>query len=460
MNTPICDFVRGYAAMEPTRFHMPGHKGRRTGAGRPGAEDLENGGFGMQALDITEIEGADVLYDSHGVIRESEENASKLFGSARSVFSTEGSSLCIRAMLYLARVYAGMRGRRPTVAAGRNAHRVFLETAALLDLDVQWMGTGENLLRCHVTAEDLELLFREPENAPAAVYITSPDYLGNVTDLRPLSEICKKNGALLLVDNAHGAYLKFMEKSEHPMDCGADLCCDSAHKTLPVLTGGAYLHASKDSPENLIPLMERSMALFASTSPSWLILQSLDAMNARLAGDYPAKIRETAKRLEKVKQDLAADGWSLTGEEKLKLTLRPKSRGYTGTELGTRLREKGMICEFADPDNLVVMITPETEVSELERLEAVLLELPRCAPIRSVPPTPGSVKQVLSPQEVLFRPFERVPVEESIGRILASPSVSCPPAVPIVICGERIDENALRLFRYYGIESCEVIKTA
>ena len=460
MNTPICDFARGYAAAELTRFHMPGHKGKSAGAGSPGMEGPEDSRSRIQALDITEIEGADVLYDSHDMIRESEENAAKLFGSARTVYSTEGSSLGIRAMLFLARMYAEMRGRRASVAAGRNAHRVFLEAAALLDIDVQWMGTGENLLRCHVTAENLEQMFRDPETAPTAVYITSPDYLGNETDIRPLSEICRKNGAILLVDNAHGAYLKYLEKSRHPMDCGADLCCDSAHKTLPVLTGGAYLHASKDCPESLIPLMERAMALFASTSPSWLILQSLDAMNAMLADDYPDRIRKMAKLLRKMKQKLAENGWNQAGDEELKLTICPKGKGFTGTELGNRLREKGVVCEFADPDYLVMMVTPENEATELERLGNVLLRMPARLPICSAPPAPGIARPVFSPREVLFRPFERVPVESSLGRILASPSVSCPPAVPIVICGERIDENALNLFRYYGIKYCDVIKTA
>ena len=447
MNTPICDFVRGYAEKRPVRFHMPGHKGKG-----------DSIGFGFHELDITEIGGADVLYDSNGVIRESEENAAQIFGSARTVYSTEGSSLCIRAMIYLAVMHAKMKGQSLRIAAGRNAHRVFLETAALLNVDVSWLGTGDELLRCRVTQDELECMFQDRETAPTAVYLTSPDYLGHCTDLRSIAEVCRKNGALLLVDNAHGAYLKFLEESRHPLDCGADLCCDSAHKTLPVLTGGAYLHASYGCPGELLTMMERTMALFASTSPSWLILQSLDGMNARLGEDYPVRIRETAKLLQKTKQRLKTAGWELTGDEALKLTLRPKKRGYTGTELGDCLKEKEIVCEFADPDDLVLMVTPEIGEAELALLEAALQELPAREPILAQPPQPCTVKQVLSPHEVLFRPFERIPTENSLGKILASPSVSCPPAVPIVICGERIDEQALALFQYYGIEYCDVVK--
>ena len=120
MNTPICDFVRDYAARRPVRMHMPGHKG--------------NAGIGPEALDLTEIDGADELYRSRGIIRESEINAASLFGAARTVYSAEGSSLCIRAMLYLALLTAGEKGIPGRLLAGRNAHRTLMSAAALLDL--------------------------------------------------------------------------------------------------------------------------------------------------------------------------------------------------------------------------------------------------------------------------------------------------------------------------------------
>ena len=135
MDTPICDFVRDYADSGALRLHMPGHKG---------AGPLER-------LDITEIEGADVLYQSEGIIRRSEENAAALFGTARTLYSTEGSSLAIRAMLYLALLHARERGKRPCIAAGRNAHKVFLTGAALLDLEIHWLCPAGRLLSCPLT---------------------------------------------------------------------------------------------------------------------------------------------------------------------------------------------------------------------------------------------------------------------------------------------------------------------
>ena len=440
MNTPICDFARRYAASEPVRLHMPGHKGTLL--------------LGCEALDITEIPGADVLYHAEGIIRESEENAAILFGSAKTLYSTEGSSLCIRAMLQLAQQYARLGGKKPLVAAGRNAHRVFLEGAALLDLPIRWLGAGEELLSSAPVLAELEALFEEAEK-PTAVYLTSPDYLGNELDLAPVAALCHENGALLLVDNAHGAYLKFLAPSRHPLDRGADLCCDSAHKTLPALTGCAYLQLSQGCPKALLSMAEQAMALFASTSPSYLLLQSLDALNPLLAGEYPARIRETAQALDAAKRRLAAAGWETCGTEPLKLTLLPKSRGYTGEELAERLMQAAMVPEFADAEHLVLMLTPETR--GLERVTDFLLRLPAREAITAVPPKREAAETVLTPREALLSPFETLPVERCLHRVLASPSVGCPPAVPIAVCGERLNEAALALFRWYGIRELAVV---
>ncbi len=444
MNTPVCDFVRAYADSAFLRLHMPGHKGRPL--------------LGPEALDITEIDGTDVLYRSRGILRESEENAASLFGSARTLYSAEGSSLCIRAMLQLALLYAKGRGLPLRIAVGRNAHRVFLEGAALLDWEIRWLGCGPDLLSCSPEPAELEALFADPASAPAAVYLTTPDYLGNTLDPKPFAEICHHHGALLLIDNAHGAYLRFLSPSQHPLERGADLCCDSAHKTLPVLTGGAWLHFSRTCPAELPPIGEQAMALFASTSPSWLILQSLDAVNPLLAGAYPARIRESARRLDALKERLRAAGWTLTGQEPLKLCLCPKGRGYTGQELAAGLQSAGIISEFADPDHLVLMVSAEMEERELQALEKALLAFPRRAPLAELPPALPAPEPVLSPREALLSPFETLPVERCLGRILASPSVSCPPAVPIAVCGERLGEASLNLFRYYGLDELDVVK--
>lgn len=445
METPICDFVRRYAKSDTLRLHMPGHKGERL--------------LGIEHLDITEIDGADSLYEANGIICQSEANASALFDS-QTFYSTEGSSQCIRAMLYLATLYAKEHGKRPLIAAGRNAHKAFLSAAALLDLDVQWLypKQSESYLSCEICASDLESELSAASEMPVAVYLTNPDYLGNVVDVHALAEVCHRHGVLLLVDNAHGAYLKFLPGSAHPIDLGADICCDSAHKTLPVLTGGAYLHISNEAYGMFAEQAKAALALFGSTSPSYLILQSLDAANAYLANDYSELLLPFCLKVQKLKELLMEQGYSLQGSEPLKLTIKTKSYGYEGVELAGILRKKNIECEFADPDFVVFMPTPETGEEGLGRLGEALLSIPRRNAIVEMPPSFHRQERVTSIREAAFLPSEVISVEESAGRVLKETSVGCPPAVPIVVCGERMDEAAIRCFRYYGIKTCTVAR--
>ena len=445
MDTPICDFVRAYAGSGALRLHMPGHKGE--------------GPLGLETLDITEIPGADSLYEADGVIAQSEENASALFG-APTLYSTEGSSLCIRAMLALAQRHAASQGRRPVIAAGRNAHKTFLSAAALLGLPVRWLTprAQDAYLSCVLSADELDAQLGTMDEPPAAVYLTSPDYLGNTADIAALAAVCHRRGALLLVDNAHGAYLRFLPQSRHPIDLGTDLCCDSAHKTLPVLTGGAYLHISKDTPVGLVAQAKDALALFGSTSPSYLILQSLDAANRALAEGYRARLSAFLPHVQRAKDALRAAGYVLCGDEPLKLTLRTKPFGYRGAELAERLAAQGVVCEFADPDFLVMMLTPEIGESGLLRMTQALEAVPRREAILEAPPAFGAAERAMGIREAMLAPAERVPVEESEGRVLASASVGCPPAVPVLVCGERIDRHAIRCFGYYGIKTCMVVK--
>lgn len=437
LSTPICDFAEKYARSDAVRMHMPGHKGKPF--------------LGCEALDLTEIEGADDLYHANGIIAESEQNASALFG-CHTLYSTEGSSLCIRAMLFLA---MGQE-ERPLILAGRNAHKAFLNAAVVLDFEIEWLYPSDfhSYHSCVLTPEDLEHAIITAARKPRAVYLTSPDYLGTIADIPALAAVCQKYGILLLVDNAHGAYLRFLSPSLHPMDLGADLCCDSAHKTLPVLTGGAYLHI-KDSELSLRG--KEALALFGSTSPSYLILQALDRGNPYME-ELPEELTVFLPKVEALRTALCEKGYPLWGSEPLKITIAPKACGYTGSELGEILRTQNMICEFCDPDFLVLMFTPENTEEDLRRLEEVLCSLPFRAPLTDHPPRPEKAAVRMTPREAVFSPRENCPIDRCKGRILAAANVACPPAIPIIMCGEEISDNAVALFRYYGIQNCAVIK--
>lgn len=443
MDTPICDFVSRYSQSNALRFHMPGHKG---------ADFL-----GFERLDITEIDGADSLYEASGIIQKSEKNAGELFGCP-TYYSTEGSSLCIRAMMHLITLYAKQNGQKPLIAAARNAHKTFLSAAAMLDFEIMWLYSkkSQNYLSCVPDAKELDAVLSDARQTPTAVYITSPDYLGNRADIAAISEVCRRHGCLLAVDNAHGAYLKFLKESAHPIDLGADICCDSAHKTLPVLTGGAYLHISPSAPEMFIRQAKNSLALFGSTSPSYLILQSLDKANKYLT-DYAERLQGFLTEVKSLKDNLSAYGYRLLGNEPLKITVSAKEYGYSGKELARILAQKNIICEFSDPDFTVFMLTPENTANALQKLKKALSEIPKKAPIQDAPPIISEGEKVLCVREATLSPSETVSVDESCGRVLAAATVGCPPAVPILVSGERIDPGAIACFKYYGIDTLDVV---
>lgn len=442
MKTPIVDFITRYADSKCIRLHMPGHKG---------IGELEK-------TDITEIFGADSLFHADGIIAASERFAGEIFG-AYSFYSTEGSSLSIRAMLHLASLYARENGSIPLVLAGRNAHKSFISAAALIGFSVEWLySKEESYLSCKITPSELDDKISSMIKKPTAVYITSPDYLGNVSDIYGLSKVCKKHGILLLVDNAHGAYLKFLNPSHHPIDLGADMCADSAHKTLHALTGAAYLHISKNAPKMFRDQAKSALSLFASTSPSYLILSSLDKLNATLWDGYSEILSRKIQKINILKQKLSEIGYSILDGEPLKITILTKPYGYTGEELAEILYKKNIVSEFSDRDYLVLMPSSDTNDAELEALLSVLNKVQKKEPICSPAPTLTPPTRVLSPREAVFSPSEEIDVDNALGRVLADVTVSCPPAVPILVSGEIISKEAISAFKYYGTQKIKVIK--
>ncbi len=422
---------------------MPGHKGRVI--------------TGNEASDLTEVYGADSLFEADGIIRQSEREAERLFGFP-TLYSTEGSSLVIRAMVYLASLYAKERGQKVArILAARNAHRSFISAISLTDTEVDWLPVSDNYLSCSVTPELLRSSLLS--GGYTAVYLTSPDYLGNMLDIEALSSVCMEFDIPLLVDNAHGAYLGFLERSQHPIDLGATMVSSSAHKTLSTLTGGAYLHISRSAPSFFIDNARTALSLFASTSPSYLILSSLDLTNLELAGDFKERLKKRTEEISEIKKRLCFGGYDVLPGEPMKITIATGSYGYRGTELAHLLRDFNIECEFADKDYLVLMPSVYNGSEDLDALLHALLSVERRDRILTKQPSFNEPKRAMTVRDAVFSLKETVSRETSLGRISASVSYSCPPAVAIVMPGEIIDEETVLAFEYYGIEEIEVIKS-
>lgn len=444
--TPIREAVEGFLAKGRAPFHMPGHKGR-------GGESL-----GIK-YDITEVEGVDSLYHAQEAILECEQRYAKHYGTSGSFLSAGGSTLCIQAMLAL----AAQRGRR--IIAGRMIHSAAVAAMALLGLEPIWIYTptaaspkeGIEGLSLQVTAQQVEeALSRNPD--AAAVYLTSPDYFGQLADVQSISEVCRKAGVPLLIDNAHGAHLQFF--GCHPMQLGADLCCDSLHKSLPVLTGGSVLHTSSGI---FAAQAKEKMGLFGSTSPSYLILCSIDAALEELEGDFGQRAKETAQRMKDLGQLARAQGLETIapGGEPMRLTVGFGKTGWSDGEFGELVRLSGIEPEYLGGGVCVFLASPYTTGEDYARLEGLLQGFSPKAGKESIAGT--TVPQLILPRMCGLRaaalaPHRTLPSESAQGHTCGGVVSSCPPGIPLLVPGELVTPAAAAALVQAGISEISVLE--
>lgn len=441
METPIIDLLEKYAGAGTLRCHMPGHKGcRRKAVGE------------VFPLDITEIKGADSLFEASGIIRRSEQLISGLYGTADTLFSAGGSTLCIQGML------AAMKLTGRHVIAARNVHRAFLNAAALLDIQPEWLMPeySGSLLTGEISPERAEEMLCKQKD-PACLYVTSPDYTGKCADIKALAEVCHRHGALLIVDNAHGAHLHFFPESRHPIALGADMCCDSAHKMLPALTGGAFLHTAR--PE-LAGLLRQGMSMFGSTSPSYLIMGSLELCGEYIEEEIRRDILRRLPLISGLKESFSGRLKFAEGEP-FHITVKAAESGFDGDELGELLRKSGVECEYSDRELLILLMSPVSPEEDFTRLQKALERALSQAKRRKASTEPFAMElpqKAMTIRQAALSPCREIPVEEAQGRICASVKVPCPPAIPIAASGEVISAETINIFKRYGISSVIVVE--
>lgn len=443
MNTPIYDFLKKYGDSHTMRGHMPGHHGKNI----TDNDDLS----AMYRLDITEISGADSLFEADGIILESENNAAKLYGSDACLFSAGGSTACIQAML------GAMKLEKRRIIAVRNVHRGFLNACVLLGLDVEWIMPDytSGILSGIINPDDVEgALAKFPHSC---LYVTSPDYTGRIADIASLAALCRKYDSPLIVDNAHGAHLRFLPRSLHPISLGADMCCDSAHKMLPALTGAAVLHVRD---KKYKPILKQTMSMFTSTSPSYLIMMSLDLCNKYINERIRRDIAANLMYIHEFRVNFA-DRLKFAESEPFHITIKAAESGYNGNELAEMLRRNGAECEYSDRDTVILLMSPANKAEDYKKLTNALenaLDSLSKADLKPMYIPPVLPEKAMSIRNAAFSPCEEIPVDEAEGRICAAVKVPCPPAVPIAASGEIIDENCVKIFKSYSISSVIVVK--
>ncbi|MCL1832489.1 MAG: hypothetical protein FWG45_06225 [Oscillospiraceae bacterium] len=409
MQTPIHDFLREYADADHERCHTPGHKGR------------------ANPFDLTEVNA-----EAIDVITQSERNAARLFAAGRTFFSCSGATLGIFAML------APFAGKR--VAAFRDNHRSFIDAAIALDVEVVW---------CYK-------LIQLKKAESAAVFVTNIDYYGNVADV---SKIVQFVNCPVLVDNAHGAYLVFTQSPDpiHPMKLGAAMCTDSAHKTLPVLTGGAYVHIAADYMNDYGKTVADAMALFGTTSPSYLILESLDLCNVHIAQESE-QARKTFPLITHLKERLRKRGYIVSYcEDILRVVVECTFYGYSGHDFAEELFKRGIVCEMQDAECVILMFSTITEQSAVERVYEAFCDIEPKEQFWVSELELSKPRRVLSMREAYFADKKTLPLSESAGEVCAGVHVTVPPCVPLIMPGEIIESDVMTALVRAGLREIDVV---
>ena len=445
-NTPLKRALDEYIRQDYARLHMPGHKGASISP------------FGeLMAYDVTEVEGTDSLFEDDGPLKELEEIFTRLYDTKGTVMSAGGSTLCIQAML---RMVAKKEDR---ILAGRNIHAAAVNAMALLGLEPVWVYPNrkqEERLIGEISPDEIRSVLEKEKQAGTldslcAIYVTSPDYFGVMSDIRSIAQIAHEYGLPLLVDNAHGAHLHFLKEEYHPMQLGADLCCDSLHKTMPALTGAALLHTSD---AKYCPQMKGAMTVFGSTSPNYLIMLSMDSTAAFLMQDGAERIQQTVTRCEELRQKAREKGFVLPQHcDPMRLTLPLAGTGWDAQNFRKLLRKHKIMEEYLSDSGCVLLFSPFNREEDFKRTEALLDEvLIQNQPFTAFPIVPS--EKVMSLREAFLSPKESVPVEKAEGRIAAQVKITCPPGIPLVMPGERLHKEIIKILKNSGIFVMDVVK--
>ena len=443
MTTPIQSALDAYLAKDMSRLHMPGHKGRPL----PPFGDL-------LAYDVTEVEGTDSLFHCDGAIRDCERAFSAAYGSGDTLISCGGSTLCIQAMLFL----AALSGKKKIIAA-RNLHLSAVNAMALLGLEPVWVypqNSGDGWIAGAISPREVQALLEEEPDV-CGVYVTSPTYFGVLSDIPALAEIAHSHGVPLLVDNAHGAHLPLLASNLHPMALVADFCCDSLHKSLPVLTGGALLHLRDPA---LYQRAKQAMGTFGSTSPSYLILLSIDRCLEEFTPQGRAKYQEAAQQVSQLEALARQKGFgTLEGRrDSMKLSLFLGGTNLTGEALGALLREHGIEPEYLSDGGGVLMVSPYNTPRDLERIRTFLQDCPPLLATGVQPQPLPRLPKGMGLREALLSPQEEILVDQALGRIAAGVTTTCPPGAPLVMSGEIVTESSIQFMKNSGISHLHVVK--
>ena len=452
---PLAAAMKAYAASGALAFHTPGHKQGL------GAHPLLRALVTEEGLheEVSLAEELDVLHRPEGCLKEAQRLAARLWGADDAFFIVNGTTEAIHIML-MAALSPG-----DEVIMPRNAHRSVIGGLVLSGARPVYISPEQDdvLGIAHgVTEEAVRQALAEHPGAKA-VFAVYPTYYGVASNLRGIAEAAHEKGVPLLVDEAHGAHLRFSDKlPPDAISCGADLVAQSTHKLLGAMTQASMLfRKGARVPEERV---RRTASLLTTTSPNYLLMASLDIARLQMEEEGNALVVRAVRLSEELRDAVnTLPGLWCFGRERMgrpgaaaldltKLTVNVSGLGLSGEEAMRFLRKKNIQAELADARNVLFIVSVADTERETERLFEALKELSAenagkdSALLLSVS-SPPNLKTILSPRETFYAARERLPLAQSVGRIAAEEITFYPPGIPAIAPGEQITEEAVGYLR-------------
>ena len=427
-------------------MHMPGHKRNIALEGAGYLEKL------AADIDITEIDGFDDLYHAEGILKESMERAAMLFGTRKSFYLVNGSTQGI-----LSAICSQIK-RNDKVICARNCHKSVYNALRLSGADAVYIMpkacpiTGA---MGRVTPIEVQKAFDENPDAKMLI-MTSPTYEGLISDTKEISEICHKRGALLFVDAAHGAHLDISSAFGGSARRYADITVESLHKTLFCLTQTAIIHMGGSLSCEREEKLMNSLAVFGTSSPSYLLMASIDSAIDHLIRDGERILNGLSAALsEFYKATESLEKLSVIREEKrdpLKIVIMADRVKGKSEELVRLLRERNIEPEMIAPTYVLCMAGLGDTKESLDKLSLALLEIDKML-LLSEDNCPQIVHTHLPMRSGLKDPFDRnyreASLEKANGMISAEYLWAYPPGIPLITPGEIFDRRTIELVKSY-----------
>ncbi|TPX27707.1 aminotransferase class I/II-fold pyridoxal phosphate-dependent enzyme [Cylindrospermopsis raciborskii] len=456
--TPLIDALKSSISKNHTPFYTPGHK---RGAGvSPILTDLL--GKDVFRADLTELSELDNLFAPESAILAAQELAAMAFGAQRTWFLVNGSSCGIIAAIMT------VCGPNQHILLPRNIHLSVVSgliIAGAIPIFINPQYDQDVDITCSITPKDLEIALAQHPQAKA-VLVVYPTYNGVCGNLKAICQVTHEHNIPLIVDEAHGAHLNFHDNLPiSALTAGADLTIQSTHKTLGSMTQTSMLHIQGNRIN--IDRLNQALQLVQSTSPSFILLASLDAARQQMAIDGQNLMQQTLElaniarnkireipglsvlELPKIRQPGFFD------LDKTRLTVNVKELGITGFTTENFLIEMGIVPEVSSFENVTFIISlgnNELDINALVKVFKKINDIPRC---RKYEMSTSNIiskiifnyqpdnRLVISPREAFFATSEILPLEKTVDRICAENICPYPPGIPILMPGERITKSAL-----------------